>query len=77
MLSVVFRDITKKKLLQKIMKKLSILILLICLVACQTKQVTQSNVPKEQSGKPIEEKSFIELGGERQYVEITGSSDLW
>lgn len=30
---------------------------------------------KEQSGKPIEEKSLIELGGEKQYVEITGSSD--
>ena len=56
-------------------KILSVLVLFISLAACQTKQVTSPDIVKEQSGKLVEERSFIELSGEKQYVEITGSSD--
>jgi proline iminopeptidase len=58
------------------MKKLAVLFLALLFIACSNPPKTQTELPKEHSAdKPIEEKSFIELGGEKQYVEITGSSD--
>lgn len=52
------------------MKKLNILILLLSVVVCTAQQSKQPA-----SVKKVEEKLLIELGGEKQYVEITGESD--
>ncbi len=57
------------------MKKLIIPILFLFLVACETQQVKQNPKPNQELAKKASEKSFIELGGEKQYVEITGESD--
>lgn len=43
--------------------------------ACSNNQKTEIGNPQRRPVQPVEEKSFIELGGEKQYVEITGSSD--
>ena len=56
------------------MKKIAFLLFVSLLLACDTQQTTQTETP-EQPGKKVEEKSFIELGGEEQYVEIAGESD--
>lgn len=52
------------------MKKLNILILLLSVVVCTAQQSKQPA-----SVNKVEEKLLIELGGEKQYVEITGESD--
>jgi pimeloyl-ACP methyl ester carboxylesterase len=44
--------------------------LIILIISCQTKSGTPEN-----KGVNVDEKEFIELGGEKQYVEIKGSSD--
>lgn len=57
------------------MNNLTAIFLLTLLIACQNQlNETSSNRPTEKI-EPIEEKSFISLGGEEQYVEITGASD--
>ncbi|NNE66788.1 MAG: alpha/beta hydrolase [Pyrinomonadaceae bacterium] len=53
------------------MKKYTFLILLsLLLISCESAKVKQ-----ELPGKPVDEKSFIELGGVEQYVEIKSSDD--
>ncbi len=52
------------------MHKFFIALLIIFFAACK-----QAQSPPEQPAKKVEEKSLLELGGEKQYVEITGSSD--
>jgi proline iminopeptidase len=46
------------------MKRLLLLLLVVFVIGCQN-----------QNKKSVEEKIFVELGGEKQYVEMTGSSD--
>ncbi len=46
---------------------------LLMLIACNNKQQNNTNENKET--KRVEEKSLMLLGGEKQYVEITGESD--
>src|SRR5690606_18159372 len=51
------------------MKKTSILIIIILIAGCQ-------NTGKHNEvAKPVNEKTFVGLGGEKQYVEISGASD--
>ena len=45
------------------------------LLACQGPDNTNSTSSTEQTGAPVNEQSFIKLGGVEQYVEITGVSD--
>lgn len=52
-----------------VMKKSILLLLTAVLIGCQNKETEQ--VVKS----PVKEKIFIELGGEKQYVEMTGASD--
>ena len=52
------------------MKRVLLLQLLVLLVGCQNKDTTQSL-----DSLPVEEKLFLALGGEAQYVEITGASN--
>ena len=54
------------------MKKI-ILFILIAASGCQTP--ANKNAGKTAESKPVHESSLIELGGEKQYVEITGASD--
>lgn len=56
--------------MRKSSKSVMILLLMVLLLACQNKDTRQSN-----SVLPVEEKMFLELGGEVQYVEITGASE--
>ncbi|MCB1025565.1 MAG: alpha/beta hydrolase [Acidobacteria bacterium] len=58
------------------MKKIKILILAILLMSCadQSRQ-SMTDTVETKPAKKVEEKNFIELGGEKQYVEITGDSD--
>lgn len=56
------------------MKKIVFLLICFLLTACDTQQTSLTQT-SEQPGKKIEEKIFIELGGEQQYVEIRGASD--
>ena len=53
------------------MKKALLILCTVLFLGCQEKE------QKTPSGEanPVNEKSFIELGGEKQYVEITGASD--
>ena len=44
------------------------------LTACQNRSSVKPEPTNEQLSTKIEERSFIELGGEKQYVEITGAS---
>ncbi|MBT8327936.1 MAG: alpha/beta hydrolase [Bacteroidia bacterium] len=56
------------------MKKPTLILLVFLIFACgnqETKNTETSNV----TANPIEEKSFVKLGGEEQYVEITGASE--
>jgi proline iminopeptidase len=46
------------------MKHLLLLLLVVFVIGCQN-----------QNKKSVQEKIFIELGGEKQYVEMTGASD--
>jgi proline iminopeptidase len=57
------------------MNKAIIIILGILFIGCQNQG--KENGQKKQYGraKTVEEKIFVELGGEKQYVEMTGSSD--
>lgn len=57
------------------MKKLIIPILFLFLVACETQQTKNTKKPNQEPAKKVEEKTFIELGGEKQYVQMIGESD--
>ena len=57
------------------MKKLIIPILFLFLLACETQQTTNTEKTHNEPAKKVEEKSFIELGGEKQYVQMMGESD--
>jgi pimeloyl-ACP methyl ester carboxylesterase len=57
------------------MKHLLLLLLVVLVIGCQNQH--KENGHKKQDGKikTVAEKIFVELGGEKQYVEMTGSSD--
>jgi proline iminopeptidase len=57
------------------MKKAVFFFVALSFAACTYSPKTEIENPQHESAKSVEEKSFIELGGEKQYVEITGSSD--
>jgi proline iminopeptidase len=57
------------------MKKVVILlILLLLLFACNNRQSNKSGTDSDSTTKKVEEKSLMNLGGEKQYVEITSES---
>lgn len=55
------------------MKKALLILCTVLFLGCQNKEKDQ-NAPSGEA-RPVNEKTFIELGGEKQYVEITGASD--
>ena len=57
------------------MKKIVIVILGILLIGCQNQDKEKGQKKQDESIKTVQEKTFIELGGEEQYVEMTGASD--
>lgn len=58
------------------MKRLAVLFLSLLLFACNSQPIEQTETSKETpQAKKVEDKSFIKLGGEKQYVEIMGDSD--
>jgi proline iminopeptidase len=58
---------------QKQMKNIIALLLLIIPFGCQN-QDNKNTQPNESTAK-VQEKTFVELGGEEQYVEMTGASE--
>lgn len=56
------------------MKNAIYILAFVLLTACQNRSSEKPEPTKEQLSTKIEERSFIELGGEKQYVEITGAS---
>ncbi|PLX01620.1 MAG: hypothetical protein C0594_12820, partial [Marinilabiliales bacterium] len=52
-----------------------ILILGILIIGCQNQREESGRKKQDQNIKTVEEKNFVELGGEKQYIEITGDSD--
>jgi proline iminopeptidase len=57
------------------MKHLILLVSLVLLMGCQNQNKKDGQEKLSESTKPVQEKTFVELGGEKQYVEMTGSSD--
>ena len=57
------------------MNKAIIIILGVLLISCQNLDKKNGLKKQDRSIKTVQEKLFVELGGEKQYVEITGSSD--
>ncbi len=55
------------------MKKALLILCTVLFLGCQQKEKEQKTPSGE--ARPVNEKTFIELGGEKQYVEITGASD--
>ena len=57
------------------MNKAIIIILGILLIGCQNQNKENGKNNQDERKKIVEEKIFVELGGEKQFVEMTGSSD--
>jgi pimeloyl-ACP methyl ester carboxylesterase len=57
------------------MKHHLLLLSVVLLMGCQNQNKKDGQEKLSESTKPIQEKTFVELGGEKQYVEITGASD--
>ena len=57
------------------MNKYLIIFSIAILVACQNQHTNQEKKSNTSSKNAVYEKTFIELGGEEQYVEIKGASD--
>jgi proline iminopeptidase len=53
------------------MKNILALLLLIILFGCQNQD--NKNTQTNENTARVQEKTFVELGGEKQYVEMTGS----
>ncbi|MFT5168021.1 MAG: proline iminopeptidase [Saprospiraceae bacterium] len=56
---------------QKNMKKIILALIILSFVSCKS-ETNNESIPTE---KPVNEKLFLDLGGELQYVEIIGSSN--
>lgn len=57
------------------MQKAIIIILVILFMGCQNQNKENGQKTRNERIKTVEEKIFVDLGGEKQYVEMTGSSD--
>ena len=57
------------------MKFVTYILFILVFISCQTNQKKESKKGVVKLLNKIEEKSLIELGGEKQYVEINGESD--
>lgn len=57
------------------MKHLILLVSVFLVMGCQNQKKKDGQEEQSESGKPVQEKTFVELGGEEQYVEMTGASD--
>jgi proline iminopeptidase len=57
------------------MNKAIIIILGILIIGCQNQGKENGQKKQDESKKTVQEKIFIELGGEEQYVEMTGASE--
>jgi proline iminopeptidase len=57
------------------MNKAIIIILGILIIGCQNQGKENGQKKQDESKKTVQEKIFIELGGEKQYVEMTGASE--
>ncbi|MGB0404309.1 MAG: alpha/beta fold hydrolase [Salibacteraceae bacterium] len=55
------------------MKHILLLVSVFLMMGCQNKKGAQEE--QSASTKPVQEKTFVKLGGEEQYVEMTGTSD--
>mgnify|MGYP006282529157 CR=1 FL=1 len=56
------------------MKKIPLLLALAWLMACQHGSQEREQNGQHQPAQPVQEKVFLSLGGEAQYVEMTGAS---
>lgn len=56
------------------MKNIYLFLLLIVLIGCQSTEKKNTTTNAENTTEPINEKTFIQLGGEDQYIEITGAN---
>lgn len=57
------------------MKYLILLATAVLLLSCQNQNNGDGQEQQIESTKPVHEKTFVTLGGEEQYVEMTGASD--
>jgi len=57
------------------MKHLLLLLSVVLLMGCQNQNKKDGQEKLSESTKPVQEKTFVELGGEKQYVEMTGASE--
>ncbi len=57
------------------MKHFIVLVTVVLLMGCQNHNKKVGQGEQSESTKPVQEKAFVELGGEKQYVEMAGSSD--
>ena len=57
------------------MKHLILLVSVFLVMGCQNQNKKDGQEEQSESTKPVQEKTFVELGGEEQYVEMTGASD--
>lgn len=57
------------------MKHVLLLVSVVLLMSCQNQNKENGQEKLSESTKPVQEKTFVELGGEEQYVEMTGASD--
>jgi pimeloyl-ACP methyl ester carboxylesterase len=57
------------------MKHLILLVSVFLLMGCQNQNKKDGQKEQAESGKPVQEQTFVELGGEEQYVEMTSASD--
>ena len=57
------------------MKHVLLLVSAVLLMGCQNQNKENGQEKLSEKNKPVQEKTFVELGGEKQYVEMTGSSD--
>ena len=57
------------------MKHLILLVSVFLVMGCQNQNKKDGQEEQSESAKPVQEKTFVELGGEEQYVEMTGASD--
>jgi proline iminopeptidase len=57
------------------MKHLLLLLSVVLLMGCQNQNRKDGQEKLSESTKPVQEKTFVELGGEKQYVEMTGASE--
>lgn len=57
------------------MKNILKFLVLILLIGCQNREKRNTQIRTDENINIVQEKTFVKLGGEEQYVEMTGASD--